>query len=321
MTQAHLEIIKKLSTTFSDAEIRVVPVYKHPDTKTLASYADRLAMTKQVMHNCQAKGLLTNVRVSDIEKTVYNAMKDETALEWLCNTLDKPFISYESACDVTIDKQTYYQQELTHQLQSLRMQNKTLYEECKNKLEQLGLRTLRLLTYLKACEPDTDFSLALGADTLNALLSGNWFKGDLVIKECAEVIYFTRAELAIPVIQSPISAIQKAIDGKPCKFTHLEVFQEHNARFKNASSTRFRELRDEPEQLSNTVPMEVMKYAYLKKLYGFSDDFYDRATVLAWYKLSHKVDTLSLDDESKIEAEMRRRKTAQSKAIPYVALN
>lgn len=321
MTQAHLEIIKKLSAAYPDAQIRVVPVYRHPDPKILAPYADRLAMSKQVIHNRQEIGQLMNVQVSDIEKIVYKAIEDEIALELVSKTLSKPFISYEKAGNSAIDRQTYYHQELTQQLQSLHTQNKASYEQCQANIAKLGLRTVRLLTYLKANEPDTDFSLALGADTLNALLAGNWSQGDSVINACASLIYFTRAKSTIPVIKSPIGAIQKAIDCNPSKFERLEVFQEQDALFKNVSSTYFRELRDEPAQLTNTVPIEVLKYVYHNKLYGFSDDFCDRATVLAWYQATYKVGTLMPDDENRIKAEVARRQAAQSKALQYIELN
>lgn len=74
ITQAHLIIIEQLSLQFSDAEICLVPVYKHPDPKALACYSDRLAMLNEVIKNKQHQGHLINVVISEIEKELYHQL-------------------------------------------------------------------------------------------------------------------------------------------------------------------------------------------------------------------------------------------------------
>ncbi|MFA6303597.1 MAG: hypothetical protein WC627_10785 [Legionella sp.] len=313
MTQAHLVIIRKLSETFPESEIRIVPVYKHPDPKALAPFADRVQMAVQVVEAEKQKGTLQNVVVSDIEATVYNAIYHEICWESMCSTLGKSFVPNVN-----------YATEVQNELIKLQETDEPLFKKCQDNIAKLGVRTYRLLDYLKNNEKDTEFAFAFGGDTLAALLAGNWSKGDVIIRQCAQLIYVNRPGSEIKEIKSTSAkpevqaAIDSAIKDGHDKFQALAVFSANQESLQNVSSTGFREFRDIDPDLIKTVPWGVLEYCYQNKLYGFGDDFCTDATIIAWYKAKHKISgELVFDAIQAINEEAQRRTAKQALAIAY----
>lgn len=313
MTQAHLVIIRKLSETFPESEIRIVPVFKHPDPKALAPFADRVQMAAKVVDAEKQSGTLQNVVVSDIEATVYSTIYHEICWESICSTLGKPFVTHEN-----------YEAPVQAELKKLQETDNVLFDKCQDNIAKLGVRTYRLLDYVKNNEKDTEFAFAFGGDTLAALLAGNWSKGDVIIRQCAQLIYVNRPGSEIKEIKSTSAkpevqaAIDSAIKDGRNKFRALEVFAANQESLKNVSSTGFREFRDIEPDLVKTVPWGVLEYCYQQKLYGFSNDFCTDATVIAWYKAKHKISgELVFDAIQAINGEAQRRTAKQALAIAY----